>query len=114
VANGAPERGADLTPRVRESTPERTSAEGYAETLAAIDNDAEALDELARISAIVAEQAWARARRLRTIVRPEIERGYAAAEAVVDLEIARRRRSAGRRLIAARVTRVVIAGRIAA
>jgi len=108
---GRPTGSLNTAPRVSPTTPILVCIEGCAEALAAIDNDATALDERARILETLAAQDRARATRLRKVVRPYLERGYDAAEQFADFERRRQLRAArGRRVVVASV----IAGRIAA
>ncbi|MDB5069550.1 MAG: hypothetical protein JWM87_661 [Candidatus Eremiobacteraeota bacterium] len=78
-------------------SPAVASAEGYVEALAAVRAEADALAEWIGILRLVGEQIIARRHRLAEVVMPEVQRGYRAAEAVVDLERARRAR---RRIVA--------------
>jgi hypothetical protein len=98
-ANAAPLDGGRRVPAAL------AAAEGLTEALAAFDSELDALAEWVGILRLVGEQIIARRQRLEAVVVPEVARGYRAAEAVVDIERARKKYR-GRIVPAARVAAI--------
>lgn len=68
--------------------PAITATEALVEAIAAIDCDRAAFEHFAQANLAIARQMHERAERLAKIVRPEILRGYAAAETLVKKRVA--------------------------